>query len=479
MRKTYVRMKSIAAGILATGVLALGTTWAEERPNIVLPNIVLIVTDDQGYGDASCYWETDLQTPVIDSLARDGVRFTQFRVHPLCAPTRASLLTGLYPQQAGMWRGPGALERGREPAGGWPADARRVRDEIRLLPQYLKDAGYATGLFGKWHLGYDERNVPNARGFDEFVGFLGGAHPYWPRERSQLQHNATSLQTDLHTTDLFADHAIAFITANRSRPFFCYVAFNAVHGPLYTEDRPRTSATPEWLARYEAAGVPQPRRDYCAVMSHADARIGTILETLQTHGLERRTLVICLSDNGGILEKYPSNNGPFRGGKGQAYEGGIRVPAVMRWSGTIPADLVSDAQAVAFDVFATVLDAAGVEVDPQNGGYEVSGVSLLPHLESEGKTQLAERTLHWDLYGSQAVLAGRWKLVGELPNHRGDYRQAVADAEGAQYELFDLAQDPGEKQNLAAAEPKVYERLKRLQLDWLQEMAEGAASGSR
>jgi len=158
--------------------IAVGSS-AEGAANAIRPNIVLVVSDDQGYGDASCYWNTDLQTPVMDAVARRGVRFTQFRVNPLCAPTRASLMTGLYSLEAGMWRGPGRLERGPKPEGGWPKDARRIRDEVLLLPQYLKKAGYATGIFGKWHLGYDPNNVPNARGFDEFVGFLGGAHPYW------------------------------------------------------------------------------------------------------------------------------------------------------------------------------------------------------------------------------------------------------------------------------------------------------------
>ncbi len=431
------------------------------------PNIVLIVSDDQGYGDASCYWKTDLKTPVMDAIAQGGVRFTHFRVNPLCAPTRASVMTGLYSLEAGMWRGPGKLERGPEPKDGWQSDARRIRDGVLLLPQYLKKAGYSTGIFGKWHLGYDAENVPNARGFDEFVGFLGGAHPYWPRPRSQLQQNGRPLETQQHTTDLFADKAIRFIHKNRNQPFFCYVPFNAVHGPLRNAERPRDSAKPKWLARYEEDGVPQPRRDYCAVMSHADSRVGDILTALRELGLEQRTLVIYLSDNGGILEKYPSNNGPFRGGKGQTYEGGIRVPAVMKWPGVIPAGTVSHANAVHFDIFATILDAAGVAVPKTNGSYAVSGRSLLRHLRSGANTALPDRYLFWDLYGREAALHGAWKLVGELPNHRADFRRAVADATKADFELFNIEMDPSEKFNLAAEHPDVYADLKRRHVEWL------------
>ena len=432
------------------------------------PNILLVITDDQGYGDASCYWRTDLKTPVMDAVARDGVRFTQFRVNPLCAPTRASVLTGLYSPEAGMWRGPGALERGPEPERGWPSDARRIRDDVLLLPQYLKQAGYATGIFGKWHLGYDADNVPTARGFDEFVGFLGGAHPYWPERRSSLQRNGQPLETTQHTTDLFADEAIRFIRENRERPFFCYVPFNAVHGPPRSPDRPRDSATPEWLAKYEAEGVPQPRRDYCAVMSHADHRVGDILETLRKLDLESRTLFIYCSDNGGNTDKYAASNGLLRGGKGQTYEGGIRVPAVMQWPGVIPAGVRIDANAAHFDLFATILDAAGLEAPKRNGRHSISGASLLPHLRSGGQTPLPERCLFWELYGKAAALQGDWKLVAELSNHRGDFRQAHAEAERTDFELYHLANDEAESRNVAAEQPEVYRDLKGRYLDWLR-----------
>src|SRR3954451_7927139 len=337
------------------------------------PNIVLIVSDDQGHGDSTAYWDTDLQTPTIDAIARSGVRFTRFRVNPLCAPTRSSLMTGLYSLEAGMWRGPGVGDR-TEPAGGWPPNPRRIRDDLVMLPQLLKGAGYATGMFGKWHLGEDPKNVPNARGFDEFVGFLGGAHPYRLGRNSRILHNGKPLDASgQHTTDLFADGAIAFIRANKDHPFFCYLPFNAVHGPLRSPERDADSGKPEWLSFYEQRGVPQPRRDYCAVMTHADNRIGDVLKTLRDLGLESDTLVVFLSDNGGILHDYPSNNGPLRGGKGDTFEGGIRVPAAMQWPGVIPPGTVSEADAAAFDLFSTILDAAAVPVPPKNGDHPIRG----------------------------------------------------------------------------------------------------------
>lgn len=376
----------------------------------------MIVSDDQGYGDASSYWETDLQTPVMDAVASAGVRFTQFRVNPLCAPSRSSFMTGLYSLENGMWRGPGAKSKRDDP----PSEGRvpavgRIKDDVKMLPQFLKEAGYATGMFGKWHLGYDRANVPLARGFDTYTGFLGGAHPDWMSKNIRVLHNGTPFTGFKHRTDLFADHAIAFIQKHHDKPFFCYVPFNAVHGPLHNATTSRDSGKPEWLNRYAAKGIEQPRRDYNAVMSHADARVGDILSALEKLGIADNTLVIYLSDNGGVLDKYPSNRGPLRGGKGQTYEGGIRVPAVMKWPGVVPAGFVSNADAMHFDLFSTILEAAKIKVPKKNAKYAVSGVSLQDHLRSGGSKKLSDRYLFWELYGKSGVLHGDWKLVAEMP----------------------------------------------------------------
>lgn len=402
-------LRALLLPILAVLAQASSTARAAERP-APRPNILLIVSDDQGYGDSSAFWDTDLYTSTMDSIARNGIRLTQFRVTPLCAPTRASLMTGLYSLEAGMWRGPGANDR-VEPDGGWPSNARRIRDDIVMLPQLLKDAGYATGMFGKWHLGEDPANVPNARGFDEFVGFLAGAHPYWLSRNSRILHNGEPLDaTGKHTTDVFADNAVAFIKANSHRPFFCYLPFNAVHGPLRSAERDADSSKPEWLNRYEKLGVAQPRRDYCGVRSHADDRAGDVVQTIRDLNLESNTLVIFFSDNGGILHTYPSNNGPLRGGKGDTFEGGIRVPAMVQWPAVIPAGSVSNEPVMVFDIFSTILDAAGITVPETNGDYSVHGISLLPHLRAAGNSSLPDRYLFWDLYGACGAARGPWPV---------------------------------------------------------------------
>jgi arylsulfatase A-like enzyme len=214
--------------------------------------------------------------------------------------------------------------------------------------------------------------------------------------------------------------------------------------------------------------VLQPRRDYNAVMSHADERIGSLLATLRELKLEQRTLVICLGDNGALTDKYPGSNAPFRAGKGTTYEGGLRVPAVIQWPGVIPVGITSNADAVHFDLFATILDAARIAPPTENGGIKVSGVSLLPHLKSGGTSPLPDRALFWDLYGKQAALHGAWKIVAEMPNHHGKFDGAIAAAEAQQFELYNLADDPGETRDLAAQHPDVYRDLKQRHIDWLR-----------
>jgi arylsulfatase A-like enzyme len=441
-----------AVALLAAACFLQAAVLVEGRQ----PNILLVVNDDQGYGDASCFGSPDLRTPHFDALAAGGVRFTQFRVNPLCAPTRASLLSGLSSLEAGMWRGPSQREE----------IDRALRPGVKLLPQYLKEAGYATGIFGKWHLGYKSPDLPNERGFDEFVGFLGGAHPYQARRNSRLLKNTEPYATDKHLTDLFADSAEEFIRRHADRPFFCYVPFNAVHGPLRSDDRPADSAKPEWLAKYEQ--LEPRRRDYCAVLSHADDRLGRLLALLRELKLDRDTLVICHSDNGAMTDKYPGNNGPLRGAKGMTYEGGIRVPAAVAWPGTIPPASASSADAAHFDIFATVLDAAGVAPRNTNGRHTVSGVSLLEHMKSGGKSPLADRYLFWDLYGKMAALHGNWKIVATIDNHHGKWDQALSTIEKTKFELYNLATDIGEKHDLADQQPEIYRDLKARYVAWFR-----------
>jgi arylsulfatase A-like enzyme len=463
------------AGIITAALLAVAAApcTADESAPARRPNILLIVADDMGYGDSTAFWKnTELQTPVMDEVARQGIRFTQFRVNPLCSPTRSSLMTGQYSLENGMWRG---ANDANGPAAGKEVrdNVRRFKDDVVLLPQLLQAAGYATGAFGKWHLGNDAKNLPNARGFDEFIGFIGGSHAYWLGRNSKIFHNGQPYEAiGRHTTDVFADHAIEFIKANQGRPFFCYVPFNAVHGPLRNAERSQDSGKSEWLAKYEKLGVAQPRRDYCAVMSHADDRAGDILKTVRALGLESNTLVIYLSDNGGILHTYPSNNGPLRGGKGETYEGGVRVPAVMQWPGVIPPNSVCDQSAVHFDIFTTILAAAGVPVPVKNGAFPVHGVNLLPLLRAPTQMKLPDRYLFWDLYGDVAALHGKWKMVGQISNHHGKFDKAVREAEGAKFALYNLDEDLGETIDVSEKFPEVYRDLKSRHLDWLRQFAQ-------
>lgn len=485
-------MSRSSSKFIALFAAAVAGAWLGNRGDAAetKPNIVLIVADDLGYGDLGCYGSTRHRTPNIDALAAGGMRFTQFRVNPLCAPTRASILTGLYSLETGMWRGPsragGAEDEGEEE--GAPARPRRERRQrsqteaaaaetntrelhadLRLLPQYLKEAGYATGMFGKWHLGYEAPNVPNGRGFDEFLGFLGGAHPYNPQRGEPIQRNGTSISDARHLTDLFTDEAVAFIEARRDTPFFCYLPYNAVHGPLWTTERQAASAPKEWLDKAAARGLDFPQRDYAATLEQLDFSVGRIVGTLRRLGLEGRTLVIFVSDNGALEDVYPGDNGPLRGQKGQTYDGGIRVPAIMRWPQVVPEGAVSDAPAMAFDLFATVLDAAGIAVPQKNGSHEVSGMSLLEHARSGGTSPLPERYLFWDLYGSLGAYHDGWKLVGEIGNHHGRFAEAVPQVEAAELELYYLPDDLGEERDLSKSKPEAYADLKRRLVEWFRE----------
>ena len=456
-RVFFHRMSAGAAAFAVAGRVNAIERQAPAGPT-GKPNILLIVSDDQGWGDARCNWtDTDVETPVTDEIAATGVRFSQFYVNPLCGPTRSSFLTGQYSMENGMWRGPSSANE----------SDRCIRSDVTILPEFLKKAGYRTGIFGKWHLGYQTPNTPNDRGFDEFYGFLGGAHPY-ATAMHRLVHNDRPYTEDMHLTDYFTEKALSFIRdcAQKKLPFFCYVPYNAVHGPLWRADQPRPSAKSEWLQRYAEKGVDFPRRDYNAVLSHMDHSVGRLLTLLAEMGLEENTLVIFFSDNGACLmtdetkADYPGNNGPFRAGKGSTYEGGIRVPCVMRWKGKFPEGLVSNELAVHFDIFSTILDAAGVAVPKNNGHNPVHGVSLLKHILSAGKVRLPERTVFWELTGKVAARKGRWKIVGSVENPRGRW-EAIADAlSDADLELYDLESDISESQNLREKFQEQYASLK-------------------
>ncbi|MFV8819958.1 sulfatase-like hydrolase/transferase [Haliea sp. E17] len=414
------------------------------------PNIVLIVADDVGYGDVGAYAgdRGDIATPGIDRIASQGARLTSFHVQPVCAATRAALLSGRYQHDFSL-RGAGGPARAGIPR------------ELTLLPEMLQRRGYATGAFGKWHLSDREGFTPPDRGFHEWLGFTGGALPYTAQLRERyaarfpLYRNGELLDgAGGHATDLFADAAIDFMGRHRQQPFFLYLAFNAAHTPLWSEARPRFSAREDWLRRVQDQGISGPRQqDYAALVQHMDARIGDLLDRLDALGIADDTLLFFLSDNGADVSVHESaerpvgSNGSLRGGKGSVYEGGLRVPMVARWPGHIPPGLVVDAFTSAVDLWPSVRDAVGI--DPHYTGSELplAGHSLLPLMGgvASGTPPAREDWFVFPVSGL-AVVHPPWKLV--------------LDSQG-QRSLYNLQQDPQEQVDRAAEQPQLMETLGR------------------
>lgn len=391
------------------------------------PNIVLIVADDLGYADLGVHGCRDVPTPNIDSIATNGVRFTNGYVScPVCSPTRAGLLTGRYQQRFGHEFNPG-------PPTAENADFELPADE-RLFPEYLKEAGYATGMFGKWHLGYKDGSRPLDRGFGEFLGFLGGSHSYREVEEGPKQailHGTEPIKEIEYTTDAFASEAAAFVECHNETPFFVYLPFNAVHTPLEAIDKYR--------ARFESISDNR-RRTFAAMLSAMDDGVGLVLSKLRKLGLEENTLVFFVSDNGGPTEQTSSRNDPLRGAKGQLYEGGIRVPFLMQWRGHVPAGLVYEKPVIALDILPTALKAAGVAQPDEIG---LDGVDLMPFMTATAEEEPHEY-LYWRHGEQWAVRNGDWKLV----RPRGS--ESV--------ELYHLPDDIAERKNLAGdAEDRVNE----------------------
>ncbi|MCC6671573.1 MAG: sulfatase-like hydrolase/transferase [Planctomycetes bacterium] len=405
------------------------------RPAGAPPNLVLIVADDLGYGGIGCQGETEIPTPNLDALARGGVRFTNGYVTcPVCAPTRAGLLTGRYQQRFGFEFNPGPAAAAAAEFG-LPRGAATATLAERLAPR-----GYATGLFGKWHLGYRPEAQPQQRGFAEAFGFLAGAHAYVPdrpRRATTILRNGQPVVEARYLTDAIGQEAAAFVGRRRDAPFFLYVPFNAVHTPLQAPAR--------YAPRFAAIEDPR-RRTHAAMLAALDDAVGRVLGALREHGLEQDTLVVFLSDNGGPTAQNTSRNAPLRGVKGQVYEGGIRVPFLMRWPGRIPAGSTFDPPVSSLDVAATLLRAAG---HPEQELRALDGVDLLPWLTGT-RTGRPHEALFWRFGAQHAVRRGDWKLV------RIDGRE----------ELYDLARDVGETQDLAAARPEVLAELRKAWAEW-------------
>lgn len=406
------------------------------------PNIILVLTDDVGYGDIGSYGARDIRTPNIDRLARGGVRLTDFYASPQCTPTRAALITGRYQQRV-------SLERALSTAGpslqtGLPANG-------STLPRLLKNAGYRTGLVGKWHLGYLPEYSPNTHGFDYFYGFLAGYIDFYTHTRGidgmhDLNENGVAVSDTGYMTDLITSRAVRFIENSRTQPFFLEVAYNAAHWPFQRPGHPTRAAN---NGRFQSPddSIPATRADYVAMLEHADGGIGTIMATLRKHGLDKNTLVIFTNDNGG---EWLSNNAPLFHRKDTLWEGGIRVPAIFWWPSVLPAGRTARTPGITMDLTATVLTAARTPV-PAN----FEGRDLVPILAGRASaTTLAERPLFWRIdtreRQQRAVRRGRWKLV----------------VDGDDLLLFDLPRDIGERHDVAARNPAIVRELQTLLAAW-------------
>lgn len=405
------------------------------------PNILLIVGDDMGYADVGVHGSKEIPTPHIDSIARAGVRCTSgYVTGPYCSPTRAALLTGRYQQRFGHEFNPGP-----NPA----TDAKPgLSTSETTMAQRLKSAGYATALVGKWHLGNADEFHPLDRGFDEFFGFLGGAHSYFPAQapRNLILRGREPVGEEEYLTDALAREAVAYVERQKNSPFFLYLAFNAVHTPMH--------APPKYLERFKT--IPDVRRrTYAAMMSAMDDAVGAVLAKLHDAGLEEHTLVFFVSDNGGPPANA-SSNGILRGHKASTWEGGVRVPFLVQWKGRLPAGKVYDAPVAQIDILPTALAAAGIEVKPE---WKLDGVDLVPHFTG-AKTAPPHDMLYWRFGNQMAVRAGDWKLVRARTNAAGG---AARRRQVTESQLYNLAVDIGEQNDLAAKEP---EKVKRLEAAW-------------
>jgi arylsulfatase A len=441
------RTRGVAALVLlvaigSTGCGRAGAAAAPQQPaGPRTPNVVLIMTDDMGYGDLSSYGAADIRTPRIDSIGRDGVRLTDFYANGvLCSPTRAGLITGRYQQRY-------VIEAALGGEG-----TRGLMVTGRSLPRLLKNHGYATGLVGKWHLGGTPEVSANAHGFDYFFGFLAGYVDFYTHGRGathDLWLNGEKVEREGYLTDLITDESIRFIERHAGEPFFLDVAYNAPHWPYQVPDQPSVAIG---NARHLMPHEPDTstRADYVAMMERVDQGVGGILDTLDRLGLADDTLVIFTNDNGG---EWLSNNRPLFHRKLTVWEGGIRVPTLIRWPGRIPPGQVSGQVGITMDLTASILAATGAPVPPNT---RLEGIDLLPILE--GRAPEVERTLFWRtvLYDQtqRAVRSGDWKLL----------------VDGTHVMVFNLRDDIGERHDLANERQDIAQRLRPLLAAWEREV---------
>ncbi|GAA5482712.1 sulfatase-like hydrolase/transferase [Haloferula sargassicola] len=420
------------------------------------PNVVVIFTDDQGSADAGCYGATDLQTPSIDRLAGEGVRFTQFyAASAICSPSRAGLLTGRYPWKAGLERnGPAAPPEELEDLAKSKGQGGLPGAQVTMAEMFHQ-AGYATAHIGKWHLGHGAGSKPLDQGFDYSFGHMNGCIDSWshfvywggPNRHDLWENNRRVRLPGRFFPDLMVEKASSFIEQHRDEPFFMYFAVNLPHYP-YQGD-------PKWLEKY--ADLPAPRKFYAAAVSTIDERIGALLDELDRLGLRDNTIVVYQSDQGHSTEERAHGGGgsagPYRGAKFSLFEGGIRIPAVISWPGHLPAGESRDAMVHGCDWFPTLASLCGVELpEVELDGMDISGVIRSADAPSP------HQRLEWRIGDQWAVREGPWKLLHQ-PLTVGGPPLAPEDRE---WFLSNPGEDPSEMKNLASGHADLVEHLKSL-----------------
>ena len=404
--------------------------------NRTKPNVVVIFADDLGYGGVGVQGCSDVPTPHVDSIAANGIRFTDGYVSaPVCSPSRAGLMTGRYQQRFGHELNPGSRTAQADPKFGLPVTE-------TTFPERMKALGYRTGMVGKWHLGFRPEYLPTRRGFDEFFGFLAGLHNYMgvrDEPDNPILRGTEPAAEKEYLTDAFAREAVSFIEKHRNEPFFLYLAFNAVHAPM--------EAFEKYLSRFQHISDPK-RRTHAAMLSAMDDGIGRVLEALRNLGLEEDTLVFFLSDNGGPTRSTTSSNAPLRGYKFQVLEGGIRIPFMIRWKGKLPAGKIYSHPVISLDILPTAVAAAGGTVSRD---WKLDGVNLLPYLDG-AVSNPPHDILYWR-YGEQwAVRKDGWKLL--------------VDDKSPDMQLYHLPDDVGENNNLVGKEKEKVSELKAVYEAW-------------
>ena len=434
--------------VVAASVGYLGTPIARAANSP--PNVVLIYIDNVGYGDIGCYGNTVIQTPHMDRLARLGVRCTDFYiVTSSCTPSRGALLTGRYPLRNGLTHQLGRDEN-------WTGVG--LPHSETILPQFLKRAGYATGCFGKWNIGFAKGSRPTDRGFDEFLGCRSGNIDYFTHVyngQEDLYRGTEPVDIKAYSTDLFADAACDFIRRHRSRPFLAYVPFNAAHIPNPKNKAPGVAtvwqAPAAYFKQYGYEVSDDPHEGYHAVMTALDAGIGRIMDQVDRLGLTENTIMIVASDNGASIRESlvleTGTNAPFRGGRTQTYEGGIRTACIVRWPGRLKPGTVCREPVANIDLLPMSLGAAGLAppaeltLDGRDPTATLAGSAPSPH-----------EYLFFDFRKWSAVRHGRWKIVRSRPD--------------ARFELYDLQTDWRETRNLANTKPEIRDRMARAFEQW-------------